>query len=79
MHSLRKAQIVNLKADEVPTKISNEYANFVDVLLLKLAVKLHEYTRINDYTIKLVDDRQLLYGPIYSIGPVVLESLKIHI
>ena len=35
--------------------------------------------RINDHAIKLVDDWQVLYGPIYSLGPVKLKTLKIYI
>ncbi len=53
----RRAQIAHLKADEAPIKVSSEYADFADVFLPKLAVELPEYTGINDYAIKLVDDR----------------------
>ena len=34
---------------------------------------------INDYAIELVDDWQLLYGPIYSLDPIELETLKAYI
>ena len=79
MYLSKKAQIAYLKVDEALTKVSNKYANFADVFSPKLAVELLEYTRINDYTIKLVDDWQSLYGPIYSLGPVKLEILKVYI
>ncbi len=79
MHPLRRAQIAHLKADKAPTKVPSEYADFVDVFLPKLAVELPEHTKINDYAIKLVDDWQPLYGPIYSLGPVELETLKAYI
>ena len=35
--------------------------------------------RINNHTIKLVDDRQPPYGFIYSLGPIKLETLKAYI
>ncbi len=56
MHPSRRAQIAHLKADEDPTKVSSEYADFVAVFSPKLATELSEHTRINDHAIKLVDD-----------------------
>ncbi len=56
MHPSKKAQIAHLKADKAPTKMPSEYADFANVLSPKLAIELLEYTRINNYTIKLVDD-----------------------
>ncbi len=79
MHHLKKAQIAHLKAAETPTKVPSKYANFGDVFSLKLAAELPEHTGINDHAIKLVDDRQPPYGPIYSLGPVELETLKAYI
>ncbi len=76
MHPSRRAQIAHLKADETPTEVPSEYADFADVFLPKLAAELSEHTGINDHAIDLVDDRQLPYGPIYSLGPVELETLK---
>ncbi len=79
MHPSRRAQIAHLKADEAPTKVPSEYTNFADVFSSKLAAELPEHTRINDHTIELVDDQQPPYGPIYSLGPVELETLKAYI
>ena len=79
MHPSRRAQIAHLKADETLTKVPSEYADFVDVFSPKLAAELLEHTEINDYAIELVDDRQPPYGPIYSLGPVELETLKVYI
>ncbi len=79
VHPSRKAQIVHLKADEAPTKVPSEYADFADVFSPKLAAELPEHTRINNHAIELVDDRQPLYGPIYSLGPMELETLKAYI
>ena len=38
-----------------------------------------ENTSINKYTIKLVEGKQPPYGPIYSLGLVELEMLKVYI
>ncbi len=62
-----------------PTKVPSEYADFADVFSLKLAAELPEHTGINDHAIELVDDWQTPYGPICSLGPVNLETLKAYI
>ena len=42
-------------------------------------VELLKYTNMNNHFIDLIDNNQLLYGPIYSLGPVELETLKTYI
>ena len=79
VHPSRRAQIAHLKADEAPTKVPSEYADFADIFSLKLAVELPKHTGINNHAIKLVDDWQPPYGPIYSLRPVELETLKTYI
>ncbi len=79
MHPSRRAQIAHLKADEAFTKVPSKYADFADVFSPKLAVELLEHTEINDHANELVDDRQPLYSPIYSFGPVKLEMLRAYI
>ena len=56
VHLLKKAQIAHLKVDEAPTKVSSKYTEFADVFLPKLVAKLSKHTRINNYTIELIDD-----------------------
>ena len=56
MHPSKRAQIPYLKADKAPAKVLVQYADFADVFLLKLAIKLSKYIRINNHIIKLVDD-----------------------
>ncbi len=75
----RKAQIAHLRADEVSTKIPSKYADFADVFSPKLTAALPEHTGINNHAIELVDDWQPPYGPIYSLGPMELETLKAYI
>ncbi len=56
MNLSRRAQIAYLKADEAPIKVLSEYADFADVFLPNLVVKLPEHMKINDHAIELVDD-----------------------
>ena len=79
MHPSKMAQIAHLKADETLTKVPSKYADFADVFSLKLAVELPKYMGIKDHAIKLVDNWQLLYGFIYSLSPMELETLKTYI
>lgn len=73
------AQIALLKFDKTSTTISPKYFNFVDVFSLELPIILSEYTEINDYVIFLVDGKQSLYKPIYSLTSMELKILKTHI
>ena len=75
----RKAQIALLKAKETSVSIPAEYLDFANVFSKKLAVVLLEYTKINTHAIDLKKGKQLPYGPIYSLGPVELETLKTYI
>ena len=66
----KKTQIAYLKANKALTKVSSKYANFADIFLPKWAVELLKYTKINNHTIKLVDDLQYPYSLIYSLSLV---------
>ena len=56
-----------------------EYCNYSDVFLAENAAELPENTGINEHAIKLEEGKQPLFGPIYSLGPVELETLKTYI
>ena len=75
----RRVYIAALVANEAPTSIPTEYYDFADVFSPELTSELPEHTRINDHAIKLVDNWQPPYGPIYSIGSIELETLKTYI
>ena len=77
IHPNRKTQIASLLTEEV--KILDEYSDFTDVFSEEKALVLPERTELNEYTINLEDDKQLPYGPIYSLGQVELETLKTYI
>ncbi len=79
MHFLPKAQIAHLKADEVPIEVPSKYIEFVNIFLPKLVVTLSKYMGINNHVIKLIYNRQLPYGLIYSLSIVELKILKSYI
>ena len=79
IHLFRKVQIAALVANNTLTSISTEYSNFADDFSPKLVSNLSEYIGINNHAIELVDNWQLLYEPIYSLGSVELEILKNYI
>ena len=73
----RKAQIALLVAKEV--KIPTKYSDFSDIFLEEKALILLKTTELNQYAIKLQEDQQPSYGPIYSISLVELKILKTYI
>ena len=77
IYPAQKAQIALFIAEEVT--VPAEYLDFTDVFSKKSAKVLPERTRSNKYIIKLEDDKQPPYGPIYSLGPVKLKTLKTYI
>ena len=79
IHLSRKALISALIQNEAPTKVLPKYVDYADIFSFDLAMKLLKNTDINKYAIELQNDKQPSYGPIYSLGPVELETLKIYI
>ena len=77
IHPDRAAQIASLLAEEV--RIPDEYSDFADVFSEEKALVLPERTELNEHAIDLEDGKQPPYGPIYSLGPVELETLKTYI
>ena len=78
MHSDWEVQITALIAEKAPITIPAKCLDFEDVISKKFAMVLLEYTEINTYAINL-KDKQPLYGLIYSLRLVELETLKIYI
>ena len=68
-----------LIAKEAPTKDPTKYSEFADIFFPDLATEFFEYTEVNTHAIDLEEGKQPLYGPIYSLGPVELETLKTYI
>ena len=74
IHASRQAQVASLVSEEA--NIPVEYSDFSDVFSPDSAAELPEHTGFNDHPIDLVDGKQPPYGPIYSLGPMELETLK---
>ena len=78
-HPERGVQIAALIADKAPVTVPAKYSDFEDVFFKESAAVLPEHTEINTHAIDLKEGKQPPYGPIYSLGPVELETLKAYI
>ena len=72
-------QVGALLFDEAPTEVPAEYSDYSDVFLAENAAELPENTGMNEHAIKLEEGKQPSFGPIYSLSPVELETLKTYI
>lgn len=79
IYSFHRAQIAFLKADKVFTSIFSKFFDCADVFSKDLVAKLWEYTRIDNYTINLVEDQQPPYNLIYNLRLIELKTLKTYI
>ena len=77
IHPSCQAQVATLTSEK--TGIPAEYSDFSDVFSSDSATELPEHTEINDQPIDLLDNKQTLYGPIYSLELVELARLKTYI
>lgn len=72
-----KAQIALLLTEKVT--VLTKYLNFANIFSKKSAVELFKKLEINKYVIDLELNKQPFYGPIYSLRPIELETLKTYI
>ena len=79
IYHLWRPLISSVTAEETLTNVPNKYDKFADVFFLNLVAKLPKHTGIIKHAIELVDGQQPLYGPIYSLEPVELKTLKAYI
>ena len=73
-HPSRGPQIADLIAEEGPTKVTVEYADFT--FSPDLASELPEHTGINDYAIELVDANGFTRPPKSPAGARILFDWK---
>ena len=52
-----------------------KYFDYSNIFSAEYIAKFPEYTRINDHAIKLEEDKQPFFGPIYSLRLVKLKIL----
>ena len=79
MYSKKQAQVEALLFDKALTEVLAEYSDYSNIFSAENAAELLENTRINKHAIKLEESKQLLFGPIYSLEPEELETLKTYI
>ena len=72
-------QIAALKQNKASIEVPTKYSDFSDVFLETEALVLPERIDLNEHAIELEGDKQPPYRPIYSPGPVELETLKAYI
>ena len=60
-------------------KILDKYSDFTNIFSEEKTLVLSECINLNKHGINLEDNKQLLYGPIYDLGLVELETLKTYI
>ena len=79
VHSKKQVQIGALLFDKAFTKVPAEYSDYSNIFSAENAIELLENTGINEHVIKLEEGKQPPFGPIYSLRPVELETLKTYI
>ena len=73
----KEAQIASLLIEKV--KILDKYLDFTNIFSEKKALILPKRTELNKHAMNLEDGKHLSYGPIHSLDPVELETLKTYI
>ena len=80
VHPFQSSWISSLIVKKASTKVPAKYSDFVDVFSPDLTSELLEHSGINDPAIELVEGcQQPPYGPINSLEPVELKTLKAYI
>ena len=70
---------MDLLFDKAFIMILTKYLNYNNIFLVENTIKFLEYTRINNYIIKLEKDKQLLFRFIYTLKLIELEISKTYI
>ena len=79
-HIFRKKTLIKaLLFNKALIKVIIKYLNYSNIFSAKNILKLLKYTKINDYIIKLEEDKQLFFGLNYYLGLMELEILKTYI
>ena len=73
------AQIGALIFNQAPTEVPAEYSDYSNIFSTENAAELSENTGINEHAIELEEGKQPLFGSIYSLDLVELETLKTYI
>ena len=74
-----KAQVGALLFNKALIEILIEYSDYSNIFLTEYIAELPENNGMNEHAIKLKEGKQPPFGPIYSLKPVELETLKTYI
>ena len=72
------AQVGALLFDKASTEVLEEYSNYSNIFSAENTTELPDNTGMHEHAIELEEDKQPPFGPIYSLGPVELETLKTY-
>ena len=79
VHFKKQALVGALLFDKAFSKILAKYSDNNNVFFAENIAELPENTGINEHAIKVKKDKQSLFGLIYRLGLVELETLKTNI
>ena len=79
VHSKKQAQVGVLLFDKAFSKVLIEYFDYNNIFSVEYIAELLENITMNEYAIEFKESKQPLFRPIYSLGLVKLETLKIYI
>ena len=79
MYSKKQTQVGALLFNKAPIEVLVKYSDYNNIFSAEYVTKLPENTEINEHAIELEEDKQPLFGPIYSLEPVELKILKTYI
>ena len=79
VYSKKQAQVKALLFDKALTEVLVEHFDYSDVFSAEYIAELPKNIRLNEYAIKLEEDKQLFFGPMYNLEPIKLEILKTYI
>ena len=74
-----RAQVKALLFDKASTAVLAKYSDYSNVFLVKNKAKLPEHIGLNNHVIKLEEDKQPVFGLIYSLRLVKLKTLRTYI
>lgn len=57
----------------------SEYAKLADIFSSNLIIELSKNISINNYVIKIIESKKLLYNPINNLSLVELEIINVYI
>ena len=79
IYSERQAQVGALPFDKAFIEVLIEYSDYSNIFLAENTAKLPKNIGINQHAIKLKEGKESSFGPIYSLGPIELKTLKTYI